>query len=52
MTMADQNWAFITAAYVVTWAVIVGYLVRVHRALARARADYQRVTGKTAAGAP
>jgi CcmD family protein len=46
MTMADQNWMFITAAYAVTWLVIVGYLVRVHRALARARADYTRTTGK------
>ena len=42
---AEYNWAFITAAYAVSWVVILGYLVRVHLALKRARTDYERVTG-------
>ena len=50
--MTASNLAFVTAAYTVTWVVLVGYLVRVHRALARARADYERATGEHAEGTP
>ena len=51
MAMADHNWAFIVAAYAAAWGVIVGYFVHVHRALTRARADYERATGKRPVGA-
>ena len=44
--MTDHNWAFIVAAYVAAWTVLLGYLFHVHRSLARARADYERVAGK------
>jgi CcmD family protein len=44
--MQASNWAFVTAAYVATWAVIVGYLVYTHRALRRARAEYERAAGR------
>ena len=43
--MEASNWGFVTAAYVITWALIVGYLVYGQRALNRARAEYERVTG-------
>jgi CcmD family protein len=39
--MQDQNLAFIYAAYAITWGVILGYLIRVHRALARARTEFE-----------
>jgi hypothetical protein len=39
--MQDQNLAFIGAAYAITWGVLLGYLIRVHRALARARAEFE-----------
>ena len=43
--MEASNWGFVTAAYVVTWVLIVGYLAYGQRALNRARAEYKRVTG-------
>jgi CcmD family protein len=39
--MQDPNLAFIVAAYAITWGVLLGYLVRVHRALAQARAEFE-----------
>ncbi|MEP6989351.1 MAG: CcmD family protein [bacterium] len=33
------NWVFVGAAFAVTWAVILGYLVHLHRTLARAQAQ-------------
>jgi CcmD family protein len=45
--MTDQNWAFIGAAYAITWGVIVGYLIRVHRALAQARAEFESASKHT-----
>jgi hypothetical protein len=39
--MQDPNLAFIGAAYAITWGVLLGYLIRVHRALGRARADFE-----------
>lgn len=44
--MAASNWAFVTASYVITWVVILGYLVHVHRAVQHARAEYDRVTSR------
>ena len=35
-----NNWDFVIAAYAVTWVVVLGYLVRVHRMLTRARAEH------------
>jgi CcmD family protein len=46
--MAENNWMFITAAYSITWIVILGYLLRVHSALRRARAEYATVAGSPA----
>ena len=43
--MEASNWSFVTAAYVVTWVVVLGYLVYTHRALQRSRAEYERITG-------
>jgi CcmD family protein len=44
--MEASNWAFVTAAYVVTWVLIGGYLAYSQRALSVARAEYTRVTGR------
>ncbi len=43
--MQAMNWAFVTAAYAVTWIVILVYLLYTHRSLQRSRAEYERVTG-------
>lgn len=43
--MQASNIAFVTSAYVITWAVVLGYLAYTHRALRRSRAEYQRITG-------
>ncbi|MGH7668283.1 MAG: CcmD family protein [Gemmatimonadaceae bacterium] len=43
--MEASNWKFVTAAYVITWVLIAGYLVYGQRAVNRARAEYARVTG-------
>ena len=39
VSMANNNWSFVVAAYAVTWIVLLGYAVRVHRMLARARQE-------------
>jgi len=44
--MQASNMAFVTASYVITWAVILGYLAYTHRSLQRARAEYERVAGQ------
>jgi CcmD family protein len=41
-----MNQTFITAAYVVTWLVIIGYLARLGRKSARSRAEYDRMAGE------
>jgi CcmD family protein len=48
--MAGQNLPFVIAAYGVTWLVMLGYLVRVHRTLSRARSQYARAAGAQAGG--
>jgi hypothetical protein len=42
-----DNWLFVGAAFVVTWAVLIGYFLHVHRALRSARAlvDDARTVG-------
>lgn len=45
-----MNQYFITAAYAVTWIVILGYVVRLARKGARVRADYERMANDTAGG--
>lgn len=40
--MIASNQSFIVAAYVVTWAVLLGYLLRLARKARRAGADYDR----------
>ena len=44
--MQASNWAFVIAAYTVTWVLILGYWAYGHRALRRAQAEFQRVTGR------
>jgi CcmD family protein len=44
--MLAGNWAFVTAAYAVTWVVLLGYLAHVHRAVRRARDDLAQMTGR------
>jgi CcmD family protein len=39
--MEASNQTFIVAAYAITWIVILGYLLRLVRKGARARADYE-----------
>jgi hypothetical protein len=45
--MQDQQLAFIYAAYAITWAVILGYGFRVHRALGRARVEFETASKQT-----
>ena len=45
--MQDQQLAFIYAAYAITWGVILGYLIRVHRALGQARAEFEHASKHT-----
>lgn len=40
-----MNQYFITAAYAVTWAVILGYVLRLARKDSRTRAEYERMAG-------
>jgi hypothetical protein len=35
--MHDQNWAFVSAAYMTAWIAIIGYWLHVHATLRRAR---------------
>ena len=42
--LVRDNWLFVTAAFAVTWAVVLGYLVHVHRLLRRARAQLATVS--------
>ena len=39
---AADNWKFISAAYAAAWIAIGGYWIFVHRALKRARSNYER----------
>ena len=41
--MDSSNLTFVVAAYAVTWIVLLGYLGRLVRKGARARADYERM---------
>lgn len=45
------NWAFVIAAYSVTWAVILGYFARLQRGLRRAQSDYDTATAAAQTGA-
>jgi hypothetical protein len=44
--MESQNITFVSAAYILSWAVLLGYLLRVHRALAKARTEYETASSK------
>ncbi|HLA89218.1 MAG TPA: hypothetical protein VJL28_02160 [Gemmatimonadaceae bacterium] len=46
--MAEQNWAFVAAAYVATWIMILGYWAHVHAAVRRARRAYDHATAAPA----
>ena len=39
--MGGSNLTFVAAAFAVTWAAILGYLVHTHRTMRRARALYE-----------
>lgn len=43
MTVIASNNTFIIAAYGVTWAVLIGYLLHLARKAGRARAEYERL---------
>ncbi|HKS06166.1 MAG TPA: hypothetical protein VJR92_07605 [Gemmatimonadaceae bacterium] len=43
--MIESNGTFITAAYAVTWVVILAYFTRLMIAGARARAEYKKRVG-------
>ncbi len=45
-----RNWTFVIAAYSLTWAVILGYLVRLHRGRRRAESAYDTAMAETRAG--
>ena len=47
MNIESFNQGFITAAYGITWTVILGYLAYISRRSARARADYERIVKDT-----
>ncbi|MFI5232754.1 MAG: hypothetical protein ACHQSE_09605 [Gemmatimonadales bacterium] len=47
MTPAS-NWTFITAAYGAAWVAVAGYWFFVHRAVRRARAQYDQAIGVAA----
>ena len=50
MTIDSSNLTFIIAAYAVTWIVLLGYLGRLVRKGARARADYERMAQERSGG--
>ena len=43
----SDNWKFVIASYVLTWIVIIGYAIRVHSGLSRARAEYDAATANS-----
>jgi hypothetical protein len=51
LTMRDQNWAFVAAAYTAAWIAIIGYWLHVHGALRRARRLHQQAV-RAGAGIP
>jgi hypothetical protein len=40
MTMPNNNVTFVVASFAVTWIGLLGYAIRVHVALSRARAEH------------
>ena len=40
----SDNWLFVAAAFTVTWAVLLGYLVHLRRTLRRAQASMAATT--------
>ena len=48
--MPDGN-GYIIAAYVVTWVAIIGYAVRLHFVMQRARAQLEQASRSDAGGA-
>ena len=47
MNAAENNWMFVGAAFAVTWIVLIGYAIRVHRALSRARKEHDAAMENT-----
>ncbi|HTR78222.1 MAG TPA: CcmD family protein [Gemmatimonadaceae bacterium] len=37
-----SNWMFVGAAFTVTWVVVLGYLLHLHRVMRRAREEFER----------
>ncbi len=48
MDFVREDYAFVSAAYIVTWIVILGYLWHVHRTVDRARKQYKDATTRGA----
>jgi hypothetical protein len=40
--MAELNFRFVLAAYVLTWLTVGGYAMSTHRRLTRARRDFEQ----------
>ena len=47
MNGAEHNWAFVTAAFAAAWIVLIGYGIRVHTALWRARKEHDAAMENT-----
>ena len=50
--MADQNWMFVSAAFVVTWATILLFWLHAEREFRRARRAWEQATSARNGGAP
>ncbi len=37
---SQYNWYYVGAAFGISWVVIIGYAVHVHRVMAKARKEY------------
>ena len=43
----NDNWKFVGASYLLTWIVIIGYAIRVHSGISRARAEYDAASANS-----
>ncbi|MCX5767334.1 MAG: hypothetical protein NTZ43_08955 [Gemmatimonadetes bacterium] len=48
---SENNWSYVAAAFIISWCVILGYTVHVHRVLARARKAYEDASASRPKGA-
>jgi hypothetical protein len=43
MIVANNNLVYVWSSFIVTWVVFIGYAIRAHAALSRARAEHDAV---------